>query len=443
MENELFEKMPVRKAYIKLAVPLVLSMMVTMIYNLADTYFIAATGNTDLVAGVSLCAPVFTFLMAIGNIFGQGGTSLISRMLGQKNTDGVHRISSFCFYAAILSGAVIGGLMLLFNDGLLKLLGADASTLSHASEYYMVLAIGAPFTVLSFIHSNLLRAEGRSKESMITSVSGAVLNIILDPILISVCGWGAKGAAVATVLGYLCSDLYALSVVLRKSENLSIIPGKAHIDRREAGQIFGIGIPAAIVNICSSICMILTNQYLLSYGNDKIAAMGIVLKVTMVAQLILTGLSFGGQPLIGYFYGAKNHERMKELIHFSFTFLTGVALILTVLLFFSAPLILKAFMKDDAMIQIGVIMLRWQVASSVFAALVQLITIYFQSTGHMTGSFLLSISRQGVVFILALIILAKLFGLNGIVTAQFTADLVSAVFAVTLFKGQLYKELME
>ena len=443
LENELFEKTPVEKAYIKLSLPLVLSMMVTMIYNLADTYFIAATGNTDLVAGVSLCAPVFTFLMAIGNIFGQGGTSLISRMLGQKNADGVKRVSSFCFYVAILSGLVIGVLMLIFSGGLLKVLGADSATIAHASEYYTVLAIGAPFTVLSFIHSNLLRSEGRSKESMITSISGAVFNIILDPILIIGLGMGAKGAAIATVLGYLLSDVYALTVVLRKSENLSVIPSKAHISGAEAGQIFGIGIPAAIVNICSSVCMILTNQYLLSYGNDKIAAMGIVLKVTMVVQLILTGLAFGGQPLIGYFYGAKNHERMKKLIRFSFTFLSAVALILTLVIFLFAPVILKAFMKEEELIRTGVQMLRWQVSSSIFAALVQLITIYFQSTGRMTGSFLLSISRQGVVFIAALIILANLFGFTGIITAQFTADLISAIFAGALFYGQLYKHLIK
>ena len=442
MDNELFENTPVHKAYIRLALPLVFSMIVTMIYNLADTYFIAATGNTSLVAGVSLCAPVFTLLMAFGNIFGQGGTSLISRMLGQKDAAGVRRVSAFCFYGALLCGAVVGGIMLIFSGPLLRVLGADDQTLGHAMPYYTVLAIGAPFTVASFIPSNLLRAEGMSRESMIGSVSGAVLNIILDPILISVCGMGAMGAAIATVAGYLLSDFYFCMVILKKSRHLSLSPAEIKISGDQAAQIFGIGIPAAITNICSSVCMVLTNQLLLPYGNDKIAAMGIVLKVTLVAQLIMTGLAFGGQPLIGYFYGAKNHEKMRRLIRFSFSFISITALILTVIIFAGAPLILRGFIDTDEIISIGTVMLRWQVSSSLMAALVQLFTIYFQSTGRMVGSFLLSISRQGVVFILVLVILAKVAGLNGIIAAQFAADLISAVFAALLFYKQLYRELL-
>ncbi len=442
MDNELFENTPVHKAYIRLALPLVFSMIVTMIYNLADTYFIAATGDTSLVAGVSLCAPVFTLLMAFGNIFGQGGTSLISRMLGRKDTQGVKRVSAFCFYGAVLCGAAAGIIMLIFSEPLLRVLGADEQTLAHAMPYYTVLAIGAPFTVATFIPSNLLRAEGMSRESMIGSVSGAVLNIILDPILISVCGMGAMGAAIATVAGYLLSDFYFCMVILKKSRHLSLSPAEIKISGDQAAQIFGIGIPAAITNICSSVCMVLTNQMLLPYGNDKIAAMGIVLKVTLVAQLIMTGLAFGGQPLIGYFYGAKNHEKMRSLIRFSFSFISITALVLTVILFAGAPLILNGFIDAGEIISIGTVMLRWQISSSLMGALVQLITIYFQSTGRMVGSFLLSISRQGVVFILVLVILAKATGLSGIIAAQFTADLISAVFALLLFYKQLYRELL-
>ena len=207
-------------------------------------------------------------------------------------------------------------------------------------------------------------------------------------------------------------------------------------------QIFGIGIPAAITNICSSICLVLTNQFLLPYGNEKIAAMGIVLKVTMVAQLIMTGFAFGGQPLIGYFYGAKKHERMRQLLRFTFSFITILSLVLTAIFFVAAPVILKGFMDSEEIISIGTVMLRWQVASTLMAALVQLFTIYFQSTGRMTGSFLLSISRQGVVFILVLVVMANIAGLNGIITAQFAADLISVVLGGLLFYKQLYGKLI-
>ena len=224
MENSIFQEKKISKAYIVLSMPLVMSMVVTLIYNLSDTFFVAQTNNTDLVAGVSLGTPIFTLLMAVGNIFAQGGSSLISRLLGQQEQDDVRRVSSFSFYVAIITGAVIGAFLLVFRTPVLYVLGANAQTITHASAYYTWLAIGAPVIVLSFIHSNLLRAEGRSKESMIGSVIGTVVNIVLDPILISVLGLGAAGAAIATVIGYLCTDVFLCVIVLRKSQSLSIQP---------------------------------------------------------------------------------------------------------------------------------------------------------------------------------------------------------------------------
>ncbi len=442
MENELFEKTPVPKAFLTMAVPLVTSMIVTMVYNLADTYFISQTGNTDIIAAVTLCGPVFTMLMAFGNIFGQGGSSLISRKLGAKDLNGARRASSFCFYAAILTGVILGVLMMIFQGPALNLLGADDATRPHAFPYYATLAVGAPFTVASFIHSNLLRAEGMSKASMVGSIGGAVVNIILDPIFISVLGLGSFGAAVATVLGYIFSDIFFLVIVLKKSNTLSVKPSDIPIPKVDALQIFGIGIPAAITNLCSSACMILTNQYLLPYGNDKIAAMGIVLKVVMVAQLVLTGLAFGGQPLIGYFYGSQNKVRMKKLIRFSFGFIAIVAVVLSGALFIVASPILHLFLTDEALIQIGAVMLRWQVSTCILSAFVQVFTIYFQSTGHMLGSFLLSISRQGVVFIVVLLVGAAVAGYNGIISAQAIADAISFCIAAILFRVQLWKELV-
>ena len=172
MENAIFEEKKVSKAYMKLSLPLVLSMTVSLIYNLADTFFVAQTQNTNIVAGVSLCAPLFTTLMALGNIFGQGGSSLISRLLGKNDTTATRRVSAFCFWGAILIGALMGFIMLLFRTPLLYVIGANEETFNFARDYYTWLAIGAPALVLSFIHSNLLRSEGMSKESMIGTMGG-------------------------------------------------------------------------------------------------------------------------------------------------------------------------------------------------------------------------------------------------------------------------------
>ncbi len=325
----LFDTRHLYRSYFKMALPVVLGMVVTLVYNLADTFFIAQTNDTDLIAGVSLCAPVFTALMAFGNIYGQGGSSLISRLLGKQDGEGAKRVSSFCFYIALATGIVLAVVLTAFNRPVLTLLGADADTLPHAREYYLVLVVCAPIMVLSFIHSSLVRCEGMSTESMIGTVLGAIINIILDPILISAAGMGAMGAAVATVIGYLCSVLYFLWLLRKKSRCLSVKFSLCRIGVGELRQILGVGVTAALSNLMQSLCIIVINQFLLPYGNDKIAAMGIVLKINMIAQLILTGFAFGGVPLFGYLYGARKRMEMKKLVGFCLGFLSAFSLVLT------------------------------------------------------------------------------------------------------------------
>lgn len=440
MENEIFNDPKISKAYIRLSLPLVFSMVVTLIYNLADTFFVTQTNDTNIVAGVSLGAPVFTFLMALGNIFGQGGSSLISRLLGQQDEQSVRRTSSFCFYVTLITGIIMTAIMLIFRVPLLYLIGANAESFSHASDYYIFLAIGAPAVMLSFIHSNLLRSEGMSKESMIGTISGALVNIILDPIFISMLGWGARGAAIASVIGYLFSDILFIIIVIKRSKRLSLKPQEIKIPSEHITQIFGIGIPAAISNIMQSISIIFVNQFLLPFGNDKIAAMGIVLKVSMIALLILTGFSFGGQPLFGYYYGSGNKQRLLELFHFCIRFISSIAVILTALIFSAAPFLMKCFMDNEAIVKDGTIMLRFQVITMTFVGIILLLTIIFQSFGKITGSFILSISRQGIIFLIVLIIAYHTIGYIGIVASQAIADTVTMAIAIILFYKQLYHE---
>ncbi len=440
MNNEIFNEAKISKAYIKLSLPLVFSMVITLIYNLADTFFVAQTNDTGIVAGVSLGMPVFTLLMAIGNIFGQGGASLISRLLGQKNMAEIRHVSSFCFYASLLAGIIIGALMLIFRTPLLIVIGASSETFVHASEYYICLAIGAPVIILSFIHSNLLRSEGLSKESMTGTILGALINIILDPIFISSFGWGALGAAAATVIGYLFSDIFFIIIVAKKSELLSINLREMNVTLKHIGQILGIGIPAAIVNLMQSVSVVLVNQFLLPYGNEKIAAMGIVLKINMIALLLLTGFAFGGQPLFGYYYGSKDKKRLSELFHFCLRFICSIAIVLTIIIFAAAPLLMGFFIDNAAIVHDGTIMLRWQIISMVFVGIILLTTIIFQSFGKVIASFILSISRQGIIFLLVLIIAYHFMGYMGIIISQAAADIITAVMTVILFYKQAYKE---
>lgn len=433
MEKTYFYDQKISKAYFSLSLPLVLSMVVTLIYNLADTFFVAQTGDTNLVAGVSLGAPVFTLLMAFGNIYAQGGSSLISRLLGQGDHENVRRVSSFSFYIAIITGVVIGALLLILREPALVVLGADAETSAHASAYYVWLAIGAPVIVLSYIHSNLLRSEGLSKESMMGTIIGTVVNIILDPILISTLGFGAAGAAIATVIGYLCTDVFLIIIVIKKSKILTMNPKDFRISGAFIGQIFGIGIPAAIVNVLQSVSVILTNQFLLPYGNDTIAAMGIAMKVSMIAVLIIVGFSYGGAPLFGFYYGAKDREKLKECFRYIFRFMIIISLALSVLVFILAPTLIHLMMNQENIMAYGTEMLRWQIVTMFFVALIMTIMIIFQSTGKVVPSFILSISRQGVIFVIVLLIVSNLFGYAGIIRAQAITDVISGIMAIVMF----------
>lgn len=430
--DSIFDTKHLYHNYFKMAFPVVLGLVVTLIYNLADTFFIAQTNDTNLIAGVSLCSPVFTALMAFGNIYGQGGSSLISRLLGQNDTDSVKRVSAFCFYIAMVTGFILAVAMSVLHKPILSMLGADSATLPHAFSYYIVLVLCAPVIVLSFIHSSLVRCEGMSTESMIGTILGAVINIILDPILISVAGMGAMGAAVATVIGYLCSVLYFLWLLHRKSKCLSVKLSHCHIKGSEILQIMGVGITAALSNLMQSLCIIVVNQFLLPYGNDKIAAMGIVLKINMIAQLILTGFCFGGVPIFGYLYGARQRKELNRLVRFCLIFISALSLVLTVVLcLFSTPL-MEIFIKDTSMITTGSIMLRWQAATTIFAGIVLLLTVLFQATGKVIPSFILSISRQGVVFVIVLLICVKLFAYNGVLMGQAVSDIISSIIAIIL-----------
>lgn len=440
LENELFEQAPVHKAYFKFALPVVFSMVVSLVYNMVDTYFIAQTGNTNLVAGVSLGAPIFTLMIALGDIFGLGGSSVISRLFGQKRDEDGKRLSVFCFYAALLCGIIIAILLLLLRTPILYLLGADTETFAYASQYFTVIVLGAPFIIVSYTPANLLRTEGFATASMTGTIIGAIVNMILDPLFISVLKLGAAGAAIATVIGNIGADLFFVWFLLARSKRLSIKPAKFHIQSDEIRQIFAIGIPASITNLMQSFGMALTNRFLLPYGNDKVAAMGIVMKINLIAVLIMVGFAFGAQPLIGYNYGAKNHSRLKEILRFCYAFECGIALVLAVLLSTLAPGLVGLFMQDASIVAIGVPMLRMQLLGMVFIAIILVTTCTFQSEGKAGGAFLLSVSRQGVVFAVVIMLALSVFGYRGVLMAQAISDFLTAILAVCLFYKLVHKE---
>lgn len=439
MENELFEKTPVPRAYIKLAFPVVLSMMVSLVYNMVDTYFIALTGDQNLVAGVSLAVPVFTMMIAFGDIFGLGGSSAISRLFGEKREKEAKKTSAFCVWASVGFGLCVSAVLLIFRNPILHILGAETDTYLYASAYYTWIAIGAAAIIFGLVPSNILRTEGLASQAMTGSVLGSIVNIILDPIFIFGLKQGAAGAAIATVLGNVVADIYYIYVMKKKAKRLSVAFSEAKIPGTMIREVLTIGIPASITNLMQSFMVMMTNHFLLAYGTDKIAAMGIALKANMITAMILVGFAFGGQPLVGYNYGSKNKKRLSEILKFAYALEMGLGLLFAMITSVFAPQIIGIFMKDPEIIANGAMMLRCQQLGMMFMAVILVSICVCQSVGNAIGSFVLSISRQGVLYLIALFIMSHVLGYTGVLVSQACADVATAVMAVMIIRKIIKK----
>ncbi|MFC6260012.1 MATE family efflux transporter [Levilactobacillus fujinensis] len=432
--EELFERSSIPRAYFKLALPVVLSMVASMIYNLADTFFVSQTQNTNLVAGVALCTPLFSLLIAIGDIFGLGGSSLISRLLGEKAYQTGSQVSSFCLYGSVVFGLMTTVLLLVFDRPILHMLGATSATYPYASQFYRIMAAGAMPIIVSIVPGNLIRTEGFATQSMIGTMVGTVITIILDPVLIFPLGLGAAGAALATVIGYTISAGALVYLTKRYCQVISVDPKISRISWSLVGSVLFIGIPGSITNLMQAFGTTVLNRYLVDYGPTRVAAMGIVLKVYMIIMLVMVGFAFGAQPLIGYTFGAKNMTRFRKILHFDLLVEVVYALVFAVILMILAPQIIALFLHNTAVITAGTYMLRVFLLTTPFVGAVLVYTTVFQSTGKASGALIMSLSRQGIVFYVMIVAGAALFGYHGIIWAQPAADVMTCLIGWLLSK---------
>ena len=431
--DKLFENTSIKRAYFILALPVVMSMAVTIIYNMVDTFFIAKTGNPNLVAGVSQGAPIFTLMIAIGDIFGLGGSSVISRLFGERRDKTARYISGYCFYASITCGLVVTALMFIFQTPVLHMLGASPATWKYAREYYLVIAGGATFIIFGLSPNNILRTEGLATQAMIASITGTGINVVLNPIFIFTCGLGAAGSALATVVSNVIADVLMVYYLRTKSKKLTTSIHETKISGKLQREIYAIGVPASVTNIMVTFATALTNRYLIAYGANSVAAMGIAMKVNTVIVMVMVGFAFGAQPLIGYTYGARDERRFRETLRFDLSVVAGLALVLTVLMMVFAPQIIRLFMRDPEIVREGTGMLRWLASSTTIAGIIMVLTTTFQSMGKATPAFWLSFSRQGLIFLIAIVVLSYFFGYTGVLAAQACADVLTLVLAAFLY----------
>jgi len=433
--KQLFEEAPVSKAVAVMAIPTMISMLVVVIYNMADTFFIGQTGDPMQVAAVSLATPVFMVFMALGNLFGIGGSSAISRALGEKKIERARQISSFCCYGSLGLGIIMSLGFLIGMNGILKLIGASENTIGFARDYLTYIAFGGPFIMFGTAFGNILRGEGAAKESMIGNMIGTVTNIVLDPIMILMLGWGVVGAAVATVIGNIAASAFYLLYFLRKKSSLSIRLKDFHMGDRIAAGVMSIGIPASLNNILMSCANIVLNQVLISYGDTPVAAMGVASKANMLVVLLQIGLCAGIQPLIGYNYGARNKKRLLEVFKFTGLCAVIIGTLLTAVMVVARQTVIRAFIDDAEVIAYGIQMvIALQLSGPVLGILFLCINT-IQGMGKAIPSLVLTICRQGLVFIPLVYILNGMFGLDGVVYAQAVADFISIVLSLVICLG--------
>lgn len=428
-KTELFENAPIPKAVASMAIPAILSMIVAIIYNMADTFFIGQTGNSLMVSAISLSSPLFLAFTAFSGMFGIGGSSTISRALGMKEMDRVKKISAFCCYGTLALGLVISAGILLFMNPLLSLIGANDSTWTYTREYLTWIAVGGPFMVFSGAFGNIIRSEGASKDAMLGNIAGSITNIILDPIMILALDMGVSGAAIATVIGNAVACTVYASYFFRKQTFLSIHPRDFRPTLRLAWDVASIGLPSTCSSILATVANILLNRILVSYSDAAVAGMGVAQKINTVACYILLGLASGIQPLIGYNYGAGNRKRLMGVFRFSSicAVVTG-SLITAIMVVLRSPLI-RAFIDDAEVIAYGTkILIALQMAGPILG-LMFIGSNTIQAMGKALAAFILNMLRQGIFFIPALYALNHFFGIDGVIYTTPIADYLSVIIS--------------
>lgn len=439
-KTELFETMPISKAVMSMSLPTVITSLVMVIYNLADTFFVGMLNDPIQNAGVTLAAPVLLAFNAVNNLFGVGGSSMMSRALGRKDFETAKRTSAFAIYCALFFSLLFSVLVSAFFPNVLSLLGADETTAKATGDYLKwTVCFGAAPAILNVVMAYLIRSEGASLHASIGTMSGCVLNIILDPVFIMPwgLGLGAAGAGLATFISNCVALLYflILNFTKRKSTYVSINPKKFSLRKNIVTGVFAVGIPASIQNLLNVTGMTILNNFTASYNSDAVAAMGIAYKINMIPLQIALGISQGIMPLISYNFACKNYERMKKVLFFTAKIVLGILLTVMILYFIFSKELSALFIDTQSVIDYSGAFLRAMCLCLPFICTDFLAVGVFQSCGMGTKSLVFAILRKIVFEIPAIFILNHFFPLYGLAWAQTVTEFILSVIAViVLFK---------
>ena len=434
---------PVGRLIVRNAVPTVISMMVTAIYNMADTYFVSTLG-TSASGAVGIIFSLMAIMQAVGFTIGQGGGSITSRLLGSGDTARAGVYCSTAVFTAFFLGILISVFGNIFNQPLISHLGATETILPYATDYGKYILFGAPFIVTSFVMNNLLRFQGKAAFAMVGLTAGGILNILLDPLLISGLGLGISGAAIATLISQVVSFSILLSMFIRKKSTAALSVRSISTKFRTYYDIFTTGFPSLMRQGMAAVSAIFLNQQAGVFGDAAVAGMSITTRVFMFLMSVGLGLGQGFQPVCGMNYGAGLYGRVRESFFFLVRTTTITLSLAGLAVFVFAPEIVRAFRDDDLVVQAGTLAMRLQCAALPLHSLIFGANMTLQTTGQKKSAAFLSSLRQGLCFIPLILILPRFFGLAGVQAAQSASDLLTALasvpFTVIFFRKMGRKE---
>lgn len=436
-----FEESNLSKAIARVGLPAMLGQLTTLIYNMADTFFVSLTQEPAMIAAVTLCTPILLIIMSIACVFGMGGSSMIARLLGEGREGYAGRTLNFCTCAMMLCGVLTAALGLLFLTPLAELAGSDAENLRYTQDYLRYVFLGAPFIMLSngFVH--LFRSAGLIRESTVGLVLGNGVNIVLDYVFILPLGWGAAGAAAATSLGFVCSSVYYFVCMADQNRRENpLFPLSFRAFRPERGMVSGvvaIGIPGALITVLMSVANIVLNNYIAIYGSNAVAAYGIAYKIDMVPIMLSVGLSQGVTPLIGYCFGAGQRGRMGATMRLSMLYGILLGSVFTVWFLLAGQQLAGVFLHEDFLAAQAGDFLKALCLSAPALGIINMVTSYFQALGKALHSLTITVLRNAVLFIPSVVLLNHLWGLAGVIAAQPIVEGLLTAICLVLYGREL------
>lgn len=435
---ELMGTVPVGKAIIRLALPMMAAMLAQSIYNMTDMFFIGQTKDPNMVAAVSLTFPLFMLSQALGNIFATGGSSYISRTLGAKKIDEAKHAAAVSFYAAFGIGLLLTVILWIFKAQILRLIGSSDATFAHTDDYFSVVVLFMALATTGAVMSGQMRSEGETRKAMIQQLIGIVLNIILDPIFILLFKMGTAGAAWATVAGQAASFVFGVRYFLSKKTLLSIKPADFRPNKKMLLQILAIGVPAGLSNIIMSVSHIMGNRVAAGFGDYVVAGSGVQMRVASMVFMLIFALVQGYQPFAGYNYGAKQFDRLRKGFRLTLIYATGLCIAGSVVLGLFGDSFIRFFIDDMQTIEAGAKIMRIFVLGLPFVGLQVTLMVSFQAFGKPVQAMVVTMGRQVLFFLPLLYLLTHLFGFNGFVWAQPAADIlttgIAALLGISLLK---------